>query len=69
MFFVIKASKDYRDLGYLRVDLEEGEAYITPSPYNATVIPTREGAYAALDLLRTGTVDAREGVSFELATI
>lgn len=69
MVFKIKAVKDYKNAGYLRVDLDEGAAYLTPDIYRATSIPSREGAIQALDMLNTGTVEAREGMRFEIVTL
>ena len=66
MFFKIKATKDYRPAGWFRWDRDTNEAYLMKHAHMATTIPDRDTAYALLDMLQHGTIEASEGMSFEV---
>lgn len=68
MGFKIKAMKDYRVAGWFRYDFEKHDAFLMKHSYQATVIPDCELAYLALDMLQHGTVEANDGMSFEVVS-
>ena len=64
-FYKVRAVKGYENVGYVRIDFSTGEAYVNKKASRATLIH-EEIASKVVDLLNTGTLDAREGTKFEL---
>lgn len=64
-FYKVRAVKGYESIGYVRICFSTGEAYVNKKAARATLIH-EEIASKVIDLLNTGTLDAREGTKFEL---